>query len=245
MSYRDNWQGTDFRLHCGIKLQPCSRSSAESLRCSRFSEQTTMTLGTAYSPVHPTPTRGTSSPLNAFHFLRCDCKGERTDPTPMEAAIKLFRWLARVLSIFLSQGLVSYLYWLQLGSRKEKATWILSSTVYLEGRLSHLQPTFSPQRDVHRQKQLHSWYGFSGGCSSLQCSRMCVCFLPALGQNLAAHGKLSLKKTGFSIKADKLYPTKKLWKIKNLQQKGHDENLSGGNNWTCRSCFFWLFPKSF
>lgn len=73
---------------------------------------------------------------------------------------------SRLLSIFLSQGLVFIFYWLQLGSRKEKATWILSSTMCLEGRLSRLQPTFSPQGDVDRQKELHSWYCFPGGYGS-------------------------------------------------------------------------------
>jgi len=71
-----------------------------------------------------------------------------------------------------------------------------------------------------------------------QHSRTCACFLPALGQKPAARGKLSLKKSDFSIKADKLYPIKKLWKTTNFQQKGHHKNQSGSNNRNCRSCFF-------
>lgn len=65
-----------------------------------------MTLGRTHFPIHPIPTTGTAGALNAGH-LRCDCSGERTDPTQVEVAIKPFRWVARVLSVFLSEGLVS------------------------------------------------------------------------------------------------------------------------------------------
>lgn len=52
---------------------------------------------------------------------------------------------------------------------------------------------------------------------------MCACLLPALGQHLVAHGKLSFKKLDFSLKAGKLHPAKRLWKIASLQQKGHEK----------------------
>lgn len=118
-----------------------------------------MTLRTTQFPIHPIPTTGTAGVLNAIYFLRCDCEGERTDPTPMEAAIKPFTWLARVLSGFFStQGLLSIC--TDSSWRAKRRKLLESSPRYLEERLSHLQSAFSPRRDVHGQKHLRNWYSF-------------------------------------------------------------------------------------
>lgn len=81
--------------------------TAQALHHSTFLEQTAVALGTAQFFIHPIPTSGTAGALNALYVFKSDCREERSDPTPMEEAINPFRWLIPVLSIFLSQRLVS------------------------------------------------------------------------------------------------------------------------------------------
>lgn len=113
-----------------------------------------MALGITQFLIHPTPTTGTAGALNAIYILRSDYEGERTNPTLMEVATTPFRWLGTVLSVFFTQGLLSLCTDSSWGAKRRKL--LESSPQYMEERLGHLQPAFSPLRDVHEQKHLHS-----------------------------------------------------------------------------------------